>query len=212
MPMKKSDMQDTIIRLYYLTLCEFPVNWLEGTFQVRFPQFLELTCIDNIYEVFFPEFAKRLKEEGKSVYQYIKEKPFSDFPYVENEKMSQIKITNYINKVFKKITEKYEKGDKKAKDLLEHLKILEDGKIPFKEYPQAVVWRAITFKKDPASVNKGSNTLFAFIILYGIEKGDIHGEGTEKLKNAVELYIDVSTKALNIDREKVEKLIKEILK
>ena len=210
---KKGEIERTFIRLFYLALADVPVNWVEGTFSYKFDKFAkELTCIDNVYKVLDTTKYKILQKNNISVLEYLKRKPFVDFPVIEGDKFSQQRMEEYLNKIFKRIKDKYDKGDKKARKLMSELKIVKspNEELPFDGLKQANIFRALLFRNDPLEVRKGSNLLIALLTLWGILNGDITGEGTENLKKIVDVYACFAKK-LNIDPNEVWKLLNEVL-
>ncbi len=207
----KLDVDHILERLFFLTLSDFPVNWLENTFQNKFSQFKKLECIDSFYEVFYPEFSRILKKNGKSVYSYIKEKPYSEYPKIKGESMNRIKATDYVNEIFKKLVEKYKKGNEKVKEFFQELKLLEKGNIPFEDIKPAIAWRPVIFQRNPLYLNKGTNLLIVLSLLYGIRKGDITGEGTEALERAIEVFSCFAANSLGLELEIIWKELNSIL-
>ncbi len=201
----KLNVENTLERLFFLTLSDFPVNWLESGFQSKFSQFQKLDCIDRFYKVFYPEFSGILEKKGKSVYGYIKEKPYSEYPLVEGKPMNQMRFHEYVNKLWNVLRKKFEDGDKQVKELLEELRIVEKGNLPFEDIKPAIAWRPITFLRNPRNLNKGTNLLIVLLALIGIRKGDITGEGTKALERTIEIYACFSSEYLGLELQEIWK-------
>ena len=191
-------MGRTLERLFYVTLADYPYNWLDTSFQNQFGAFRKLDCLDKIYEVFLPTEYKILKKNNKSVYEYVTHPPISTYPQIEGEKYTQGKLAEYLTKVFHKLKKKLDKGDKKTVAFFEKLKMLDEyGNLGFSEINQAPLSKILLFKLLLNETKKGTGILFMFLIIWGIENGDITGEGTEYLEKIAEVYSCLAKQALD---------------
>ena len=204
-------MGRTIERIFYLALSEYPFNWLDKTFQNKISQIRKMNCIDSIYEVFFKEKYKILQKNDIKVIDYLENLPVAEMPLMEGKKFTQEEFTEYLNKIFRKLKDNFDKRNKKAVELFEELKISENGIIPFEKLRQANVFKALLFTRPPEEIRKGTSVLVMMMAIWGIKKGDIFGNNVDKLLKIAEVYTCFAKNVIGIDPHKIFKKLNELL-
>ena len=211
----KGNVDNALLRLYYLTMVDYPVNWLEKNFQSIVSQMSKVRDIDHCYPIFFPELAMRLKEKNKSVAKYLKKHPVKSSPDIEGNKFTLIATTSLINEVWERIKEKVKQKDDKVIDTLLRLKILETPeKLPFETIKNALFQRVFTFKLLPHQNLKGTNALIMLSLVYFIETGRIGQrikDGSKKMKEVALFYACESSKSAVISLQEVWELINYVM-
>jgi len=212
----RGSVDNTLVRLYYLAMIDYPSNWLEKNFQSIISQMKNIKNIDDCYSIFFPHLAMNLKDKNRSVEDYLNRLPTMSYPDVEGEKFSLLKVVNLINDFWQKLQEKIKKKDKKVIETLIKNKIIDnENSIPFSSVKYALFHKIFTFKLVPIQNLKGTNSLLMLYVVYLIETGKIgklFPEPAEKMKEVALFYACESSKSAVVDLEELWKLINYVMK
>lgn len=203
-------MAKTIERLFYLALSDYPHNWLDKNFQKELKRLKKLSCIDNIYEIFFPLKYQILQKNNIKVLDFLENEKYENFPLIEGKKYSQEELTRQINKYFAVLKAKFEEGDALTRELLDKLKIIENGELPFDQFRQSNVFKALLFVRPPEEIRKGSSILAMLLIIWGIKKGDIFGSGVDKLLEIAEVYSCFAKDTVKINLNEAFEMLNKI--